>query len=170
MTHFSDWLYKIWMQSVNICIHIASHIYVVITYVIYVWQSNLCMSVKRECVRVCVCVYVCACVICLLEPIVNCNAGSSRYTDPRASIGVCWIHEVVTGRTQNQGNKLGQMHLLSKRIRKIYHPFSPSSKVLALHLQLLKLSKLWDANFTFNYLKQIHLQSHCFENLLEQGT
>ena len=34
---------------------------------------------------------------------------------------------------------------------------------------LLKLSKLWDPNFSFNYLKQIHFLSQCFENLLKQG-
>ena len=35
---------------------------------------------------------------------------------------------------------------------------------------LFKLSELWDANFTFNYLKQIHFVSQYFENLLKQGT
>ena len=35
---------------------------------------------------------------------------------------------------------------------------------------LLKLSKLWDPNFSFNYLKQIHFPFQCFENLLKQWT
>ena len=42
--------------------------------------------------------------------------------------------------------------------------------VFHLPSSLLKLSKVWDANFTFNYFKQIHFLSQCFENLLKQGT
>ena len=42
--------------------------------------------------------------------------------------------------------------------------------VFYLHSSLLKLSKLWDPNFSFNYLKQIHFLSQSFENLLKQGT
>ena len=42
--------------------------------------------------------------------------------------------------------------------------------VFYLHSSLLKLSKLWDPNFSFNYVKQIHFLSQSFENLLKQGT
>ena len=42
--------------------------------------------------------------------------------------------------------------------------------VFYLHSSLLKLSKLWDPNLSFNYLEQIHFLSQCFENLLKQGT
>ena len=45
-----------------------------------------------------------------------------------------------------------------------------SGPVFYLHSSLLKLSKLWDPNFSFNYLKQIHFLSQSFENLLKQGT
>ena len=45
-----------------------------------------------------------------------------------------------------------------------------SGPVFYLHSSLLKLSKLWDTNFSFNYLKQIHFLSQKFENLLKQGT
>ena len=39
-----------------------------------------------------------------------------------------------------------------------------SGPVFYLHSSLLKLSKLWDPNFSFNYLKQIHFLSQSFEN------
>ena len=45
-----------------------------------------------------------------------------------------------------------------------------SGPVFYLHSSLLKLSKLWDPNCSFNYLKQIHFLSQSFENLLKQGT
>ena len=49
-------------------------------------------------------------------------------------------------------------------------PNGRSGPVFYLHSSLLKLSKLWDRNFSFNYLKQIHFLSQSFENLLKQGT
>ena len=52
---------------------------------------------------------------------------------------------------------------------KIWHTLWPGP-VFYLHSSLLKLSKLWDPNFSFNYLKQIHFLSQSFENLLKQGT
>ena len=42
--------------------------------------------------------------------------------------------------------------------------------VFYLHSSLLKLSKLWDLNFSFNYLKQIYFLSQSFDNLLKKGT
>ena len=45
-----------------------------------------------------------------------------------------------------------------------------SGLVFYLYSSLLKLSKLWDPTFNFNYLKQIHFPSQSFENLLKQGT
>ena len=49
-------------------------------------------------------------------------------------------------------------------------PATKSEPVFYLHSSLLRLSKLWDGNFTFNCLKQIRFLSQWFENLLEQGT
>ena len=34
---------------------------------------------------------------------------------------------------------------------------------------LLKLSELWDASFSFKHFKQMHFLSQYFENLLKQG-
>ena len=48
--------------------------------------------------------------------------------------------------------------------------FHRSRPVFYLHSSLLKLSKRWDLNFTFNYLKEIHFLSFCFVNSLKQGT
>ena len=53
---------------------------------------------------------------------------------------------------------------------KLFEFFPKSGPVFYLHSSLLKLSKLWDPNFSFNYLKQIHFLSQKFENLLKQGT
>ena len=52
---------------------------------------------------------------------------------------------------------------------KIYIIIGPGPVFRPLVRQL-KLSKLWDPNCSFNYLKQTHFLSQCFENLLKQGT
>ena len=108
---------------------------------------------------------------------------------PYWEIGTACMHSV----SQNQPHA-GLQYILSEllRFRQWKHPSSSLNMYLIgnlvvnfnevnllshtpgpvfyLHSSLLKLSKLWDPNFSFNYLKQIHFLSQSFENLLKQGT